>query len=378
MAAIARQMEGSIYDKAVFNPDYADTRSLGELSIQSQCQASVWSERAARFLESAPDAAELDVQALRQEWEERQWNSADFERASREALTEPGPQGYAARVLAVQALIHLDQRYDHPIDPYTGTHDERIADFSHAIAIDPQNAYNYLGRAMTLEQDGVYSSAIADLNKVIELDPQAGYVYNGRAGVHFNMQRFDQAIDDYTKSIELEPDQGNSYFHRGMAYVYTDQPAAAIADYTKAIELNYEPAVALINRGVAYGKLGQHELAVADFAQGNALDPGNVEALEIQAKYYRSQNDLPQAIALLTEAIDRSLPRTFTTVAEKPTNSKVTTPPTPMNSSAYGTWPKRTTTVTRQLKTAAHDISRKPHSLTPAPPQPGPHRRVQA
>lgn len=60
-----------------------------------------------------------------------------------------------------------------------GDNDNAIADYDHALNLDPENVDSYANRGNAWLNKGDYERAIADYDKAIELDPRSAYVILG-------------------------------------------------------------------------------------------------------------------------------------------------------------------------------------------------------
>jgi tetratricopeptide (TPR) repeat protein len=74
--------------------------------------------------------------------------------------------------------------------------DDAIADFDHAIHLNPDFARSYHLRGLAKEKQGTFTEAIADFSKAIELDPEYAAAYYSRATLHTKMGNEDLAVDD--------------------------------------------------------------------------------------------------------------------------------------------------------------------------------------
>ena len=74
--------------------------------------------------------------------------------------------------------------------------DDAIADFDHAIHLNPDFPRSYHLRGLAKEKQGTFVEAIADFSKAIELDPEYAAAYYSRATLHSKMGNEDLAVDD--------------------------------------------------------------------------------------------------------------------------------------------------------------------------------------
>ena len=96
----------------------------------------------------------------------------------------------------------------------------------------------YTNRGTAYQEKGEVDRAIADYTKAIALDPNDATAYNNRGFAYYRKGESDRAIADYTKAIALEPKRARAYFSRGLAYKTRGDKEKAIADLRKALEID--------------------------------------------------------------------------------------------------------------------------------------------
>ena len=67
-------------------------------------------------------------------------------------------------------------------------------------------AVDYFNRGVTYGRKGLHQEAIADYTKAIALNPDFAIAYDNRAFHYDSKGHYDEAIADYTKAIALKPD----------------------------------------------------------------------------------------------------------------------------------------------------------------------------
>jgi len=126
-----------------------------------------------------------------------------------------------------------------------------------------------------------YLGSAAEFTKAIALDPDGPESYFSRGRAYLQLGKNNEAIADYTKVIQLK---GSSetvtrnlplvYHNRGLCYGLISKYPLAIADLTKAIQLRPDYASAYKVRGLVYQKMGNLRAAKADLASAERLQPG--------------------------------------------------------------------------------------------------------
>jgi len=145
-----------------------------------------------------------------------------------------------------------------------------IEDFGEAIALRPDDARAYAGRAAAKILLKRYADALADANRAIELAPDAA-AYGSRARIYQALGDPETALADYERAIALAPGRANTWRSRGLLYGRLGRVDAAVADIRHSIEL--DPPQALAWQG-ALAELGYY-----DGPQNGAFDSATEAAL---------------------------------------------------------------------------------------------------
>ncbi|HTV26849.1 MAG TPA: tetratricopeptide repeat protein [Xanthobacteraceae bacterium] len=106
-----------------------------------------------------------------------------------------------------------------------GEYDQAIAEFSAALAIDPNYAAAYEGRGNVYFVQGYYSTAIADYDHIILLYPKYAYAYFRRAVAYYNKGDYERAIAGYNEAIKLSPGFVLAYTNRRLALLNRNDSA---------------------------------------------------------------------------------------------------------------------------------------------------------
>jgi tetratricopeptide (TPR) repeat protein len=154
-----------------------------------------------------------------------------------------------------------------------GEYDLAVADFTEAVALDPDlwSAWMLRGRAL-------YAS-VSYVTGVGENFSSVGVRVTGGIGVSEEKKAvYDRAIADFTQAIRLDPANAKAYKERGDAYAGKGDLDRAIANYNQAIRLDPTYAAAYRNRGTAYYSKGENDKDIADYNQAIRLDPNDAMA----------------------------------------------------------------------------------------------------
>jgi len=186
-----------------------------------------------------------------------------------------------ALVLALSATGAWADRYsdcDQSADP-----DRRIRGCTQVIERGERESsetrsFAYTNRGNAYDDKGEVDRAIADYTKAIALDPNYAFAYNNRGLTYEKKGEIDRAIADYTKAIALDPKNAIAYTNRGAAYYSKGALDRAIADFDEAIKLNPNYAITYTNRGYTYEKKGDKDQAIADFRKALEINPSDQDA----------------------------------------------------------------------------------------------------
>ena len=81
-----------------------------------------------------------------------------------------------------------------------------IADFSHALLLEPNDEDCYLRRAKLYRNEGDYKSAIMDCNKAVAIDKHSFDAFALRASVFHDCGGDDKALADIQEAMRISPD----------------------------------------------------------------------------------------------------------------------------------------------------------------------------
>jgi tetratricopeptide (TPR) repeat protein len=151
-----------------------------------------------------------------------------------------------------------------------GKQDEAIADFTHAIALDPHDQIAYSNRAAAYLVSGRIAFAIGDLTEVIRADPANAMAFYNRATAYERSGEGDKALDDYRNAARLLPSFAPATAALGRLLKASD-PNAALSELSAAIQLDPK-SPALRSRAILYLSQGHFDQALLDFNQVIAND----------------------------------------------------------------------------------------------------------
>lgn len=166
------------------------------------------------------------------------------------------------------AFINLGQARQDPRDPTVA-----IANYEHAIRIDPENPRGYASRGSVRQQRGDHAGAFEDWNRVIHLEPRAGEAYNARGLARANQGDLVGAIADYTAALRWTPQATQVLVNRGQARFETRDLKGSLADYNRTLAVSPTRTDALEGRGLVRLVVGNLHGARSDFDRVLQADP---------------------------------------------------------------------------------------------------------
>jgi lipoprotein NlpI len=93
-----------------------------------------------------------------------------------------------------------------------GKLEEAIADYDHAIQLDPKYVIAHNNRGLAYKAKGNIENAFADYARSMEIDPRHTVAYRLRGFANFDMARFDAAAADFAGAVQQEPGGARQVF----------------------------------------------------------------------------------------------------------------------------------------------------------------------
>jgi tetratricopeptide (TPR) repeat protein len=178
-----------------------------------------------------------------------------------------------------------------------GRLDSALADFTRAIALEPNYADAYFRRGVLHAAASQTELALADFSMAVEHNPAFAQAWLRRALLYAGADRLEEAIADFSRALEADPQLHVVYAERGMARARLGQFAQAVDDLTIALVHDRDNARLLYERGRAFTNAGRLDAALADFTRSLELDPAFVRAHAYRAAVYRHQGRHGEALA---------------------------------------------------------------------------------
>ncbi|MEG4987635.1 TerD family protein [Microcoleus sp. BR0-C5] len=141
---------------------------------------------------------------------------------------------------------------------------------SQRVAI-AQKAANFSNQGSLKVQKGDVPGAIANFTQALALNPNIPQAYLGLGIATGQQGNKQQAIYNYDRALQFNPNLAEAYFGRGQAYYELGNKQKAIGDYEQAIRVNPNYGLAYLERGAIRCMLGTKSPAVSDFQQAGEL-----------------------------------------------------------------------------------------------------------
>ena len=194
-------------------------------------------------------------------------------------------------------LGHIKVQYD--LDWAGG-----MAEYTHALELDPSHAPTYHYRGLLLAMRGETARSLADLQRAQQLEPLWIAPRSASGNVLMLARRYDEAIDHLTRTLALDDRADNARSFLGRAYLHSGKPARALEEFRKR---QGQAPGSYRDVAQALAMMGRRDEAIAELAR--VLDISkqrHVQALDI-ATIYASLGETENALQWLEKGYeDRS------------------------------------------------------------------------
>jgi tetratricopeptide (TPR) repeat protein len=128
-------------------------------------------------------------------------------------------------------------------------------------------------RGQTLARSGKTEEALAEFDHAIELDPHSAQALYGRGLLYQGEKQYQLAIDDFTAANGLTPQQAEPLLGRALSYLALNKISEAAADRDEAVRADPQNAQIWTTRGLAYERLGDKTKAAGSYGRALNLHP---------------------------------------------------------------------------------------------------------
>lgn len=160
-------------------------------------------------------------------------------------------------IAGISRMLDADPESDHDPSHYynrgtayarLGERQKSIADFNHALRLQPDLVVAFYNRGFVYFSEGEYQRAVADFSEALRLDPRFAAAYNNRGTAYGAVGQFERAIADFNRALHLDPKMAAAYGGRGLANRELGNRSAACTDWRLAAELGHSKAQQEVQR----------------------------------------------------------------------------------------------------------------------------------
>jgi tetratricopeptide (TPR) repeat protein len=190
-------------------------------------------------------------------------------------------------------------------------HDLALADYATAIERSAGKlADPFINRTVALRGLGRYEDALADYTSALAIDPDDFDAYRGRGSIYVEMENYEAALADLHRSLELAPRQVTTHYGLGLAYFGMGRYQEALQHYQQAIDIDRTYTDAHINYAMTHAALYDYTPqavaeAVARLEQVNTVQPDDPAVYRSAGMLYYKIHDMEQALVFLEQAAQR-------------------------------------------------------------------------
>ena len=158
------------------------------------------------------------------------WGS-DKEKTQQQAEPKPAENG-ARSVADAQGYATRGQAL-----AKSGSNEQALAEFEHALALDPYNVRALYGRGLIRQAEKEHQQAIEDFTAANGLSPQKVEPLLARANSYFALDKAKEAVSDLDEAVQADPNSAPAWSARGAAYERVGDKTSASASYGRALAL---------------------------------------------------------------------------------------------------------------------------------------------
>lgn len=181
--------------------------------------------------------------------------------------------------------------------------DQQFLYYERAIAMDPTQAYPYVGRAHVYRGWGLDDLALQDLDRALTRDPQLVAALSIRARIRGEARNYALARADYDQMIQINSNNEAAHWGRGWTFFEEKRFAEALPSLDHALRLNPRNGVVLRMRGVARVDTGNLAGGVEDLTRAHGLGAGDLYSWDALGRAYYAQGLYQAAIGAYDQAL---------------------------------------------------------------------------
>lgn len=221
------------------------------------------------------------------------WGVPDL--VSRRVSASPHPRA-ALGLAAASALIVLVLAGVTWIQ--VGYWKDKVALFTHAIAVDKENylAHDMVGAA--LSRAGKNQEAIEHFNEAIRIKPSDPLAYNNLGNAYTRMGRLPEAVAAYDEAIRIKPNTEQAHFNRGIALILLGRISEAASEFSTVMEIDRQASG---HPEIFTTQTEENEATIRKFEKAVRAKPGDTFLESRLAMAYAQAGKLEEAVAILSQ-----------------------------------------------------------------------------
>lgn len=197
-------------------------------------------------------------------------------------------------VYVTLAQIHADQ----------GKRDLALAEFQHALTLNPNDGEAFEGLAHSYEQSGRIADAQKAFEKAVAMEPENWSGYNELGMFYDRRGKYPQSFAAYQKALALTPDNAEVYSNLAAAYIDAgDAKSLALAEQALKKSISISPSyAAYANLGMLYLQQKNYQSAAAATEAALHLDDHNYLVWNNLVLAYAGAHQTQKAVAARRQA----------------------------------------------------------------------------
>ncbi len=181
---------------------------------------------------------------------------------------------------------------------------EAQAEYELAIAIDPNYAPAYFGRAMWSKQINLENDYVKDLDKALQHDANFIDAYIERAAWYSRRGNWTTALQDLERAEQIAPNNALVLIRLGRAEVQSNQADKALDNIIRAQIIDPTILEGYLGLGEAYDALKVYSQAVAPLVVYTTYDPEEIAGWLRLGEAYRGTAQYALSVTACSNAVD--------------------------------------------------------------------------
>ena len=153
------------------------------------------------------------------------------------------------------------------------SYDNAAAAFRHALQLDPDCAYAWVGLGVNYLAQGRDGEAIAAYQQAIKVQSDSALPWCKLGELYCQQEKYGEAIAAHLQATQLDPDDPSNWGNLGVSYEGQGKLTEAIAAYRRAVELEADYPFAWVRLGVTCGQSGRQSEALMAYRQATQYKP---------------------------------------------------------------------------------------------------------